>query len=188
MLVTKLKKDGKCELIDLPKIKEAYEKNDKNSPFIFDKWLKQLASLSTRQFMEVCVLSGCDYLASIPGVGLKTAIKLIYERKSARLAIPALKSNKTWAKKIPQDYLQEFERVMLCFVYQRVFEFPERKRLICADGSPLSKEVVDKWGEPTLNKYAGLPIPEDQCVSYSNGLIYLGGKELREKTTEELFS
>ena len=91
VLVTKLKKDGKCELIDLPKIKDAFENKDPNNPIVLDKTLTQVASLKPKQFMEMCVLSGCDYLPSIQGIGLKTAAKMIYERRTAHLALTALK-------------------------------------------------------------------------------------------------
>ena len=54
----------------------------------------------------MCVLSGCDYLASVQGIGLKTATKMIYERRTAHLALTALRQNKAWTKKISKDYLE----------------------------------------------------------------------------------
>ena len=31
---------------------------------------------------------------------------------------------------------------MLCFLYQRVFKYPERNTVICANGEALPKEVL----------------------------------------------
>jgi exonuclease 1 len=41
-----------------------------------------LYNLSFQQFRQLCILSGCDYLPSILGVGLKTAYKWIQEHRS----------------------------------------------------------------------------------------------------------
>lgn len=38
------------------------------------------------QFLEMCILSGCDYLSSLPGVGLKTAYALMSRHGSASKA------------------------------------------------------------------------------------------------------
>ena len=76
---------------------------------------------------------------------------------------------------------------MLCFVYQRVFKYPERTQLICADGQPLPPEVVEKWGASVIEKYTGATVPEHLCHSYSFGDLFLGGPELREKASDELF-
>lgn len=104
VLVTKLKKDGKCELIDIPKIKDAYENKNPNNNLVLDKTLKQVASLSPKQFMEMCILSGCDYLPSVQGIGLKTGAKMIYEKRTANLALNSLRQSKAWTKKITKEY------------------------------------------------------------------------------------
>lgn len=36
-----------------------------------------LNGISHEAFRHICILSGCDYLSSIPGMGLKTAYKLM---------------------------------------------------------------------------------------------------------------
>lgn len=36
-----------------------------------------LNGVSQEAFRHMCILSGCDYLPSIPGMGLKTAYKLM---------------------------------------------------------------------------------------------------------------
>jgi 5'-3' exonuclease len=40
-------------------------------------FLKKLSGLSHRQFVQLCVLAGCDYLASPVGIGLRTGLKYL---------------------------------------------------------------------------------------------------------------
>ena len=41
-----------------------------------------LQNFTLDEFRQMCILSGCDYLASVPGIGLTTAHKLM--KKYAR--------------------------------------------------------------------------------------------------------
>jgi 5'-3' exonuclease len=34
------------------------------------------------QFLDMCLFAGCDYLPSIPGLGIKTAYKLIKQHRT----------------------------------------------------------------------------------------------------------
>ena len=56
------------------------------------------------QFVTACVLSGCDYIKSIKGLGLKVAIKLLNEHKTIEHVIEALRLNKTFTEKVPEGY------------------------------------------------------------------------------------
>jgi exonuclease-1 len=48
----------------------------KNSSFLF-------VHFTPAMFRQVCILAGCDYLSSIPGLGVKTACQLIKKYKDA---------------------------------------------------------------------------------------------------------
>lgn len=41
-----------------------------------------LSGFSSQMLLEMCILSGCDYLQSLPGMGLKRAHALITKFKS----------------------------------------------------------------------------------------------------------
>lgn len=43
----------------------------------------KLHEFTQEKFRHMCILSGCDYLPSVKGIGLQTAIKLL--RKSANV-------------------------------------------------------------------------------------------------------
>lgn len=51
--------------------------------------------ISMEQFIDVCILCGCDYVDSIKGIGHVTALKLIREHGSMEGVIAALEKKKT---------------------------------------------------------------------------------------------
>ncbi|PLN80003.1 putative exonuclease [Aspergillus taichungensis] len=70
-------------------------------------------------FRRMCILSGCDYLANIPKLGLKTAYRSIRKYKNVEKALRALQFESQYH--VPTDYLQNFKQAELTFLYQRVF-------------------------------------------------------------------
>jgi len=67
--------------------------------------------LNHEQFVDLCILLGCDYCDTIKGIGPKTALKLIREHGSIEKILPALKGvvNKDGVKKytIPIDWIPD---------------------------------------------------------------------------------
>jgi len=49
------------------------------------------------QFMDMCILCGCDYCSNIPRVGNKGAFNLIKKHGSIETALPLVKN-------VPEDY------------------------------------------------------------------------------------
>lgn len=93
------------------------------------------------------MLSGCDYLPSIHGLGLKTAHKLLRRHKTVEGVLNAirLKSSLT----IPVNYLNDFRTAELAFIHQRVYD-PDTKRLIHL----LPPEIADDWDDAYVGGYA----------------------------------
>jgi exonuclease-1 len=58
---------------------------------------------SDAQFREMTILSGCDYLPSIPGIGLKTAWSLLRKWKTAELVVRSIRLE--GKKRIPKGYV-----------------------------------------------------------------------------------
>eukprot|EP01038_Epipyxis_sp_PR26KG_P007205 gene7205-9833_t len=56
------------------------------------------------QFVDLCILCGCDYCSTIKGIGPKTAIKLIKTHKSLENIIIALKKEKKYDIPLDWDY------------------------------------------------------------------------------------
>ncbi|KAI0049204.1 PIN domain-like protein [Auriscalpium vulgare] len=75
---------------------------------------------SDAQFRALAVLSGCDYLASVPGVGLKTAGALLKKHRTPEGAIRALRLE--GKKDVPRGYLEAFRLAEKVFLHQRVYD------------------------------------------------------------------
>ncbi|KAF9120270.1 Rad2 nuclease [Mortierella sp. 14UC] len=88
------------------------------------------------EIRHMCILAGCDYLPSIPGMGLKTAQRLLRRYKTYDKVIRHVRMENT-SMKIPSGYEMDFRQADLTFLYARVFD-------------PISKTMVH------LN-----PIPDD---------------------------
>lgn len=92
-------------------------------------------------FRRMCILSGCDYLPSIPKMGLKTAYRSIRKYKNVEKVLRVLQFEGQY--QIPADYLEKFKQAELTFLYQRVF-CPKAQRLVTLtplDGSVNVEEM-----------------------------------------------
>lgn len=110
-----------------------------------------------------CILSGCDYLDSIKGIGFKKAHKLVYENGSDVKTI--LKKIRREGKQIiPKDYETNFEKALLTFKFQRVY-CPNTKQLVhlhdpqTHELGPVLTEYAEKF-DPKL-EFLGALIDKD---------------------------
>jgi len=69
-------------------------------------------------FLEMCVLSGCDYLPSLNGVGIKKAHGLIRRFKTYTKVLRHMKFE---GISVPRDYEARFEDALLTFKFQWVY-------------------------------------------------------------------
>lgn len=63
-----------------------------------------------------CILSGCDYLDSIKGIGFKKAHRLVYDN-GADIKQILKKIRREGKQLIPKDYEQTFEKALLTFKF-----------------------------------------------------------------------
>lgn len=75
----------------------------------------------------MAILSGCDYLDSISGLGIKTSHRLMRKYKTAEKVIRFVRLE--GQLKVPKDYEMESRRAELTFLHQRVF-CPETEKLV----------------------------------------------------------
>ncbi|KAF9570208.1 Rad2 nuclease [Mortierella alpina] len=76
---------------------------------------------SMTEIRHMCILAGCDYLPSIPGMGLKTSQRLLRRFKTMDKAVKYLGMEST-SMKIQSDYEEAFRRADLTFLYARVYD------------------------------------------------------------------
>ena len=91
--------------------------------------VKNLVGFTQDLFRHMCILSGCDYLPSVRGVGLVKACKALKLSKSKDGYRVAAKLHQyiKGLSPVDQNYGKEFDRADKTFLYQLVFNPLERK-------------------------------------------------------------
>ncbi|XP_048341315.1 exonuclease 1 [Sphaerodactylus townsendi] len=129
---------------------------------------KQLGDVFTEEkFRYMCILSGCDYLPSIHGIGLSKACKLLKIANNPDI-IKVIGKIGQYLKmniSVPQEYIEGFIRANNTFLYQLVFD-PVRRKLV-----PLNAYSDDV--DPEMLLYAGKHIGDSTAYQ-----IALGNKDL----------
>ena len=96
-----------------------------------------LLGWSDKEFRWMAILSGCDYLPSIPGIGLKTAHALLRKHKTVPNVLKAIRLE--GKKSIPKGYQEMFDIAEKAFLFQRVYD-PREGRLVCLCGEDKVRE------------------------------------------------
>ncbi|KAK3834998.1 MAG: PIN domain-like protein [Linnemannia gamsii] len=86
------------------------------------------------EIRHMCILAGCDYLPSIPGMGLKTAQRLLRRYKTYDKVIRHVRMENT-NMKIPSGYEMDFRQADLTFLYARVYD-PITKSMVHLNSIP----------------------------------------------------
>lgn len=99
-----------------------------------------LVGWSDADFRRMAILSGCDYLPGIGGLGLKTAHRMLRKHKTVdRLVKAALFDGKL---KVPAGFMADFEQAERTFLYQWVF-CPDENRLVNLTPIPDDVNIAD---------------------------------------------
>ncbi|NXN00106.1 EXO1 Exonuclease, partial [Sylvia borin] len=133
---------------------------------------KQLGNVFTEEkFRYMCILSGCDYLPSIHGIGLAKACKLIKLANNPDI-IKVIKKMGQYLKMnitVPEEYIQGFTRANNTFLYQLVFD-PVIRKLV-----PLNAYGDDV--DPETLTYAGRHVGDDTAFQIAIGNIDINTME-----------
>ncbi|KIM70538.1 hypothetical protein SCLCIDRAFT_12465 [Scleroderma citrinum Foug A] len=108
-----------------------------------------LAGWTDTQFRAMAILSGCDYLPSIPGVGLKTAWSLLRKHRSVEQVLRALRLE--GKKSVPKGYLDAFHLAEKVFLHQRVY-CPLDEKLVTLTELP-AEQGYDAEMEAYIGRY-----------------------------------
>jgi exonuclease-1 len=100
------------------------------------------------QFRAMAILSGCDYLPSIPGIGLKTAYTLLRKHKTVENVVRAVRLE--GKKDVPKGYMQAFRLAEKVFLHQKVYD-PVEERLVNLTDIPHESG----WDDTTLAYMGG---------------------------------
>ena len=114
---------------------------------------------SDADFRRMAILSGCDYLASIPKMGLRTAYRLVRKHKSIEAIVRALQFDGQF--RVPAGYVDAFKEADLTFLHQRVF-CPLQESLVLH--TPADKD----YSEEEL-PYVGRPVEAEIAIGVARG-------------------
>ncbi|KAH6799165.1 5'-3' exonuclease family protein [Perilla frutescens var. frutescens] len=76
-------------------------------------------------FTGMCVLAGCDFLPSVPGIGITKAYNLVAKYRNIDRVLSVLKFEK--GKQVPEDYPTAFKEAMAVFQHARVYDAASKK-------------------------------------------------------------
>ena len=113
-----------------------------------------LVGWSDADFRRMAILSGCDYLASIDKMGLKTAYRLIRKHKSVDKVVRSLQFDGKF--KVPAGYLEDFDRAEMTFLYQWVY-CPTARTLV---NFSEPEKGVDPRLMPFIGRYVEAPVAQ----------------------------
>lgn len=125
-LITKLDQHGSCAEI-------------RRTDLVLNKTVS-FAGWSDSMFRRMAILSGCDYLKNINGVGLKTAHDFVKRHKEVTKIIRMMALHGKYT--VPPDYQASFEAAEQAFLYHRVF-CPKAGQLVFLNTIPPDLKVED---------------------------------------------
>lgn len=77
-------------------------------------------SFTQELFTGMCVLAGCDFLSSVPGIGIKRAHALVSKYKNIDRVLSVLQLDKK--RHIPEGYVNSFKEANAVFHHARVYD------------------------------------------------------------------
>ncbi|KAH8727139.1 exodeoxyribonuclease 1 [Phaeosphaeriaceae sp. PMI808] len=147
-LITKLDKYGECVEVNRTRFTACREVS-------FVGW-------SDADFRRMAILSGCDYLPGIGGLGLKTAHRMLRKHKTVDRLVKAAQFDGKF--KVPAGFMADFDQAEKTFLYQWVF-CPNAKKLVHL--TPLA-DGVDIANMPFL----GEEVPAHVAMGVARGDLY----------------
>jgi len=141
----------------------------------------------TVQFLDVCILAGCDYLSSLPGIGVKKAAKLLAAAKgSVEGVVKALQSDAVVPPGRAAEYLSDFQQARAGFLTHVVYDPPSARAVRFSDSVDLTNLTFDDLPPPhtasaiasgglhpvTLQPYTG---------EFDSNISLAGGKRARDE-------
>ncbi|GAB6031733.1 Rad2 nuclease [Chamberlinius hualienensis] len=127
---------------------------------------------SFEKFRYMCIMSGCDYVSSLSGIGLKKALKFFSKTTNPDLSIVLAKIPiylNMPSVVVTKEYIKNFIQADNTFLYQLVFD-PLKRRLV-----PLNPYKDDI--NPSELSYAGPSISNEMALQIALGNIDLDTME-----------
>ncbi len=158
LLVAKLDSAGTCDAVRLRDLPQ----------------LPQFSALTYELFVVACIMSGCDYAASLPGIGIRKATKLVAQHRSMDAALRALGQCGLVPRREWEQYEERVHKAFYCFAHHLVYD-PAKRAVVpfnaLPDGVPLRDDLIGACpapdvavamcGECALNPHTGVAYTGD---------------------------
>ncbi|CAJ1066493.1 exonuclease 1 [Xyrichtys novacula] len=133
---------------------------------------RSLGNVFTEEkFRHMCILSGCDYLASLHGIGLGKACKLLRLAKDPDILKVVRKMGQYLKMNlvVPEEYVEGFIKANNTFLYQLVFD-PIRRKVVPLN--PYPKHI-----DPATLTYAGINLGDEKGLQMAMGNVDINTME-----------
>ncbi|XP_014507693.1 exonuclease 1 isoform X1 [Vigna radiata var. radiata] len=107
-IIFKMDRNGNGERIELEKV------------FSAEFGRPSFRSFNMELFTGMCVLAGCDFLPSVPGIGIARAHALVSKYRNLDRILSVLKLEK--GDQMPEDYAKTFQEAVAVFQYARIYD------------------------------------------------------------------
>ncbi|KAI4350997.1 hypothetical protein L6164_005391 [Bauhinia variegata] len=161
-IVFKMDRHGNGERIELEKVFNA--ETCKPSFRRFDMEL----------FTGMCVLAGCDFLPSVPGIGIARAHGLVSKYRSLERALSALKYEK--GDQVPEDYSKSFKETVAVFHHAQIYDVNAKA---LKHMKPIPPELLQSLDRKL--DFLGPEIPPSLVTAIAEGNINPSTKEAFDK-------
>ncbi|KAK3225205.1 hypothetical protein Dsin_005067 [Dipteronia sinensis] len=121
-------------------------------------------SFDNELFIGMCVLAGCDFLPSIPGIGIAKAYSMVSKYRILDRVLSVLKFEK--GSQMPEDYPKSFREAVAVFQHARVYDAGTKK---IKHLKPLPQKLLQALGEEL--DFLGPEIPPSVATSIAEGRL-----------------
>ncbi|GMI75435.1 hypothetical protein like AT1G18090 [Hibiscus trionum] len=115
-------------------------------------------------FTGMCVLAGCDFLPSVPGIGIVKAHSLVTKYRNLDRVLSVLKIEK--GSQMPEDYSKSFKEAVAVFQHARIYDakIKQLKHL-----KPLTEQLLQYLDEGL--EFLGPEIPPSVAAAIAEGKL-----------------
>lgn len=112
----------------------------------------------------MCVLAGCDFLPSVPGIGIKKAYSLVSKYRNIDRALSVLKLEK--GNQMPEYYSKFFHEAVAVFQHARIYDTITKK---LRHMRPLSEKLLEAL-DGELD-FLGPDVPPSIAIAIAEGRV-----------------
>ncbi|XP_012574704.1 exonuclease 1 isoform X2 [Cicer arietinum] len=161
-IIFKMDREGNGERIELKKV------------FSVESCKPSFRSFDMKLFTGMCVLAGCDFLPSVPGIGVARAHALVSKYRNLDRILSVLKFEK--GDQMPEGYAKSFKDALAVFHHARIYDIntKELKHM-----KPLPENFLESLD--TNLDFLGPEIPSTIVIAIAEGNLNPSTKEAFDK-------